>query len=301
VGVRRGSRSRGSGLLLVVGALITALVGLTSSLAGVTSGRPQLVLIVANAVLLLATTLLARKTRREVRRRGEAERHKAAAERHKAEAERLRAEADQLRRDAEERRVLAEQSEEKARADMRVRLAESLAPLIWHMGNIATERDPGKQAELCRATAVRVVNAAVVLGPQRVRACWYDLQVGSRKTLVRMEQAGRTSRLPACFEAGTTAGDVLIQLICQDDEKLIPDTLIEPLPGWQQLDQDDFRTFMVAPVIAGRLAFGMLTVDAPEPGDLTKEDLDLLRLLAGILATSLAQDAKQMSKGALAI
>ena len=44
----------------------------------------------------------------------------------------------------------------------------------------------------------------------------------------------------------------------------------------------------VGPVIAGDTAYGMLTLDALKPGDLSMEDKGLLRLMGGILAVALS-------------
>ena len=48
------------------------------------------------------------------------------------------------------------------------------------------------------------------------------------------------------------------------------------------------RARTVGPVIAGDTAYGMLTLDALEPGDLSMEDKGLLRLMGGILAVALS-------------
>lgn len=268
-------------MLLLGSAVLTALAALTSSLTAVTGGRPRLALIFGNAMLLLATTLLsARRTGRAVQRRDRAER---------------------LRKDADDRRKRAEQGEESARVEMRVVLNSALAPVVRHMGDIATAADPGLYGQRCRETAVWVLNAALVLGPgpHRVRVCWYTLQGGVRQRLVNVQHVGRQTSPPPTFETGTTAGDTLLEMIRQDACKLVLDTRKEPLAGWPEVDQQDFRTFMAVPVVAGRFAFGMLTADAPGPGDLTKEDLGLLRLLAGILATALAHEAREKPAGAL--
>jgi hypothetical protein len=50
----------------------------------------------------------------------------------------------------------------------------------------------------------------------------------------------------------------------------------------------DYKTFISAPVAAGDTIFGFLGVDAPNPGDLTKHDKDLIGLLTQILSAALA-------------
>jgi hypothetical protein len=290
-------------MVLICTAVLTAFVSATSYLIGSTSGGLQVSLIAGNGMLLGTTSLLsARRTGQETRRGDRAERLKLEAERHKAEAERLRDLAEQLRKEADDRRKRAEQGEETARVEMRVVLHSALAPLVRHLGDVAVEPDPRTYGQRCRETAIWVLNAALVLGPgpQRVRVCWYSLQDGIRQRLVEMQHVGRQTSPPPTFEGGTTAGDTMLEMIRQDENKRVVDTRKEPLPGWPQADWQDFRTFMAVPVVAGNLAFGMLTADAPGPGDLTKEDLGLLDLLAGILATALAHEAREKSAGALA-
>ncbi len=49
-----------------------------------------------------------------------------------------------------------------------------------------------------------------------------------------------------------------------------------------------YKSFAAVPVAAGQNAFGMLMVDALEPGGIRRTDVPLIRLLAGLLADALA-------------
>ena len=71
-----------------------------------------------------------------------------------------------------------------------------------------------------------------------------------------------------------------------DGDRLCEDIDENPPPGWDTTKQHDYRTFISVSVIAGYTAYGMLTLDALEPGELTTEDKGLLRLMAGVLAAA---------------
>ncbi|MGI8691322.1 MAG: hypothetical protein ACR2JK_00245 [Geodermatophilaceae bacterium] len=48
--------------------------------------------------------------------------------------------------------------------------------------------------------------------------------------------------------------------------------------GGSSSGSHEYRTFVAVPVTAGNTASGMLTIDAPNAGDLTGDDAGLLRL-----------------------
>ena len=100
--------------------------------------------------------------------------------------------------------------------------------------------------------------------------------------------AGRSGSPSTTFVAGTPGGDAAIGMVLSDADRLCEDILTDPPPGWDSTTQRDYRTFVSVSVIAGDIAFGMLTLDALEPGDLTPDDMRLLRLMAGALAVALS-------------
>jgi len=50
-----------------------------------------------------------------------------------------------------------------------------------------------------------------------------------------------------------------------------------------------YRTVIAVAVTAGLAKLGMLTVDAPDVGDLTAADVELVRVLANLLGSGLVQ------------
>lgn len=49
-----------------------------------------------------------------------------------------------------------------------------------------------------------------------------------------------------------------------------------------------YRTFISAPIADRQRTYGMLTVDAPNPGDLLKSETHLVMLVADLLAIAFA-------------
>jgi putative methionine-R-sulfoxide reductase with GAF domain len=64
----------------------------------------------------------------------------------------------------------------------------------------------------------------------------------------------------------------------------------EPPPGWSSKNRD-YLSFISVPVVAGDVAYGMLTVDSTEANDFDRGDVDVVRVLAGLLAAALDPSA----------
>ena len=182
-----------------------------------------------------------------------------------------------------------EEREIDARVETRVAMNDALDPILRLLGTIALETDLLEREKL-RAQAVPLVlkTAAEFIGPDRARACWFKLDPGPPRRLDPVEAVGRAGSASTTFEAGTTAGDAAIDLVLADQDLLCDDIDVAPPPGWDTTKGRDYRTFVSVSVIAGDTAYGMLTLDALEPGTLDVEDMALLRLMAGALAVALS-------------
>lgn len=103
------------------------------------------------------------------------------------------------------------------------------------------------------------------------------------------QHAGRSGSPRTTFTEGTAAGDAAIGMVLNSENRLCEDIDADPPPGWDASKPRDYKTFISVSVAAGDTAYGMLTLDALEPGDLNNDDLHLLTLMAGALAAALAQ------------
>ncbi|MBO0827973.1 MAG: GAF domain-containing protein [Streptosporangiales bacterium] len=193
---------------------------------------------------------------------------------------------------ARERRRFRLVQEERiaARTEMRMALNDALDPIVRHLGRIAAASR--RDRETLRGQAVPfVLNAATeVLGPDRARACWFVLE-DARPVQLRPETCvGRAGGEREAYVAGTRRGDDLLRMIEYDEDRFYPDVDEVPPIGWDVTAPHDYKTFACVPVISGNIAYGMITLDAPEAGQLTRDDVRLLRLLAGMLGNALGID-----------
>lgn len=186
----------------------------------------------------------------------------------------------------------AEQRELEARADTRAAVNDALDPILRQLGDISAERSKPARDRLIAQAIPFVLNAASnLIGSERSRACWFELTDETPPRLVPRLAAGRTGSPTTTFEAGTAAGDATIGMVLAGENRLCRNIETEPPPGWDGTKQRDYKTFISVTVAAGDTAFGMLTLDALEAGDLTNDDLHMLGLMASALAAALAQRA----------
>ncbi|MQA06179.1 MAG: GAF domain-containing protein [Streptosporangiales bacterium] len=187
-------------------------------------------------------------------------------------------------REAAEARVIA-------RTEMRLALNDALDPIVRHLGRIATAG--WRDRERLRSQSVPfILNAATeIIGPDRARACWFALEESSPRKLAPIACVGRAGSARSTFVEGTRRGDDVLAMIEYDEDRFCSDTDEYPPPGWDPTAPHDYKTFVAVPVISGNVAYGMITLDAPAPGDLTRDDARLLRLLAGLLANAFAIDS----------
>ena len=190
---------------------------------------------------------------------------------------------------AEGRQKGAEEREFEARVDTFLRMNDALDPIVRLLGEIALESNKVERNKL-RAQAVPLVlnSATQLIGPDRARACWFLLEAGPPKRLVPTSATGRAGSPSTTFVEGTDAGDAAIAMVLNDEDRICEDIRTDPPPGWDSGKERDYRTFVSVAVIAGDRAYGMLTLDALEPGDLNRDDMRLLRLMAGALAVALS-------------
>lgn len=176
-----------------------------------------------------------------------------------------------------------------ARTEMRVAMNDALDPVVRHIGRIAAAEHRRDRLQLQAQAVPFVLTAATaIIGAERTRACWYVLEDGRPRVVRPVTYVGRAGRAHTEFVEGTRAGDAVLAMIEQDQVQYFRDVKVAPPPGWDPTLAHDYRTFVSVPAIAGDVAYGMLTLDSLHPGDLTRDDARLLRLLAGLLADALA-------------
>lgn len=181
----------------------------------------------------------------------------------------------------------AVEREVRARALALVDMNEALDPIIRALAaKIATSDTSGVQSDVLWLV---LKTAKELIGPDTgVRSCYFDLQPGPPKRLVPTDyRYGRMGSTRSEFVEGSVDGDAAIELVESGIPYLCPDTAKYAPPGWGKKSRD-YKTFISVGVVAANKAYGMLTVDALNPGDLKERDMDLLTVMAGLVAIALA-------------
>lgn len=85
-----------------------------------------------------------------------------------------------------------------------------------------------------------------------------------------------------------------MRLVSDDDEGLYSDLNEGVPPGFDLHRRREYATYLAVAVAAGDIGYGMLTVDAPNAGDLKQTDVVLTRIVARLLAAGLALRDRRM-------
>ena len=178
----------------------------------------------------------------------------------------------------------AEQIAFDAEVGLTLTLNGALAPITSYLGELAATEDPATRAAIAGQLRQAVVDAAVTLTAAGSRSAFYvgDPAGGS---LVRAVYAGRSTLPRERFERGTPDGDFVLELVAQGELLFIDDVRAHPMvtPSTK-----GYAAVIAVAVTAGSRRFGMLTVDAPEVGQFTHTDVELVRVLANLLGSGQA-------------
>jgi hypothetical protein len=104
--------------------------------------------------------------------------------------------------------------------------------------------------------------------------------------------AGRPERTPGEFRRGDARGDAAFAAIERREPVFVRDVEdddeVVGLEGAYSGTRTAYRTFISAPIADKQGTYGMVTVDAPRPGDLLSSDQHLVMLVADLLAIAFA-------------
>jgi GAF domain-containing protein len=194
---------------------------------------------------------------------------------------------EQIRK--ERLRAQAQRAAVDAAVAMQVTMNDALDPIVRQLGRVATAGGRREREALQGGMVAMVVDSAAHLaGSGRVRASLFRFEPGSPRVLVPAQYSGRVDDPLEPIAEGTAEGDLVFGMIRHNQHLFCPDLDTEPPPGWRPAAPQTYQSFAAVPVAAGQNAFGMLMVDALEPGGIRRTDVPLIRLLAGLLADALA-------------
>jgi GAF domain-containing protein len=194
---------------------------------------------------------------------------------------------EQIRK--ERLRAQAQRAAVDAAVAMQVTMNDALDPIVRQLGRVATAGGRREREALQEGMVAMVVDSAAHLaGSGRVRASLFRFGPGAPRALVPAQYSGRVDDPLEPITDGTVEGDLVFGIIRHNQHLFCPDLDAEPPAGWRLTAPQTYKSFAAVPVAAGQNAFGMLMVDALEPGGIRRTDVPLIRLLAGLLADALA-------------
>ncbi len=174
-----------------------------------------------------------------------------------------------------------------------VAVQDTLDPFVNLLARITTADTPEEREPLRAAAVVGLLEAgAQLIGPRltgrdRIRVSFFELDPGPPRCLRPSPfSVGRVMPPTQVFTAGTVLGDDVLGLVERGEHRFVADVNATPPPGWVGTEHE-YRTFISASVGTEAARYGMLTVDAPVPGDLARSDIPFVRFLAGLLAAAL--------------
>ena len=189
----------------------------------------------------------------------------------------------------EQMRARAQQVAVDSAVTMRVAMNDALDPIVRQLGRVATAASRHEREAFQEATIPMVLDSAAhLVGSGRVRACLFRFAPGRPRKLVPSQYSGRVDDALEPITEGTPQGDLVFGMIQRNQHLFCPDADAQPQPGWPITAPQTYKSFTVVPVAAGPNAFGMLMVDALEKDGLSRADVPLIRLLAGLAAVALA-------------
>lgn len=191
----------------------------------------------------------------------------------------------QQQRHRRQRRTLQQVAVE-AEAAFALAMRGVLSPITSYLGELSVATSEAERAHVVGQVSQAVVDAAVTLTTADARSTLYRLD-GDRRGLTREAWGGRSMHPRQHFRAGTPDGDALLDVVLSADFVFVDDVqaspMVTPSPG------AGYRTVVAVAVTAGSARLGLLTVDAPAVGDLTEDDVELVRVLANLVGAAQGQ------------
>lgn len=176
-------------------------------------------------------------------------------------------------------------------ANLQLALKDEFQPILRSLALMQTKPSDQRDRPLEKAIE-KVVNSRTTLFPtnSQVRMTVYRISSvqGRKRRLVVEGTAGRPSDQPQPFVTSDNGrGDAAFEWLNLAGliPKFIPDTAAQDDAAWKGSGRG-YRTYISAPIANENGPLGMLTVDAPTPGDLDETDLPMIEVLAALLAVA---------------
>ena len=193
---------------------------------------------------------------------------------------------------ARQERDEARQSSTDAREDAQLAMSDSVQPLIELLASEAHASTKSDRVVLADKMITGCVHAlSRMVGADRSRACFFEYVEDDQGAELHPRAGGYAGRGQApttVFRSGTPAGDKALAMVRTNGDLFVFDVDESPPTGWS--GPRGYRTFASVAVTMNDRPYGMLTIDALAPGDLTETtDVPVVRIMATLLVIALAR------------
>jgi hypothetical protein len=186
---------------------------------------------------------------------------------------------------------------------LRVTLKDALQPVVEMIADMAPMNRADRVATLPRV-ADKAVGALtnIVADVARARATVYRLSAEGDMHYV--SYAGRGEGVqPQPFKRHTVRGERALEMVRNRLDLLVEDIDERPLDAKKDAPPpyagslSGYKTFISCSITVRSKSYGMVTVDAPKPGDLSGTDMQLVGLVADLLGVAFAIEERGVRRG----
>lgn len=187
---------------------------------------------------------------------------------------------------------LDEKDELDALQKYQLQIGDGLQPLLQQLVKLGESNSvPEAKTNLHQLIVAAIEAARHVAGQGRVRATYFRALPPAGRLKARLvpgPHVGRSTSPSSVFAKGTPEGDYIFEVLSKDGYVFYEDIKDCDLPGWDPHRKRDYGTFASVPVRGKSVVYGMLSVDAPSPGDLTHNSVTFIRCVGVLLAAGIA-------------
>lgn len=182
-------------------------------------------------------------------------------------------------------------SRKKARKEFLSDISDILTPLLYSMKGVPISGPlPERQSAVSALLAEAVSACKGLTDAERVRVTVYQVkhEDGSRYFSPWMT-VGRSDRPVSIFrEDDTVEGEYVWRNAINETPTYVYDKDAKPLvEGFDYDRKRPYRTYITVPIVLSGEPVALLTINAPEPGDLSEADAAMMQAVADIIGTGL--------------
>jgi GAF domain-containing protein len=185
----------------------------------------------------------------------------------------------------------SKKGEKAEKVQLLLTMNDAIGPILDDLKKMAVTDTAGRDRILGSLIGSMGPALLLLLNVKRLRVVVWVVERREERPnrLVVRKSVGRKDVPKPFVDGDGQRGSALFAWITKGEPLFVYDVRDRKLPGWEAQGGHVYKTFFSIPLTANNELFGMLSLDAPEPGDLDPEDLPIVEVLASLLSTAFAQ------------